>query len=105
MGAEAGWGEAFVVDLDELDDVIGGLEGCERELERLTANLEAQMTELQEEWAGLTATAQREAHQEWEQGMNDMRNALTEMRSAARVAHGNYSVAITTNLGMWEGLA
>lgn len=95
----------FAIDLDELDDVIGGLEASERELERLTDDLEARIRELQEQWQGLTAAAQHEAHQEWQQGMIAMRAALAKMRSAARVAHGNYSLAISTNLGMWEGLA
>jgi len=96
---------AFAIDLDGLDEVINDLESCERELERLTTDLAMQVRELQGQWEGLTATAQREAHQQWEQGMDDMRVALAQMRSAARVAHGNYALAISTNLGMWAELA
>ena len=97
-------GEAYSVDLGELDGVIGDLEACERALETLTADLERQVAALHEQWQGLTAVAQREAHQEWEQGMSDMRAALAQMRKAGRVAHANYGKAISTNVGMWEGL-
>lgn len=96
--------ESFSINLDELDDVIDDLEACERALETITADLERQIATLQTQWEGLTAAAQREAHQEWEQGMADMRTALAEMRRAARVAHANYTKAIAANVGMWQGL-
>lgn len=105
MGTRGGRGDAYAIDLDELDDTIGDLEACERELARLTDDLEKHVAELQDQWDGLTAAAQREAHLEWEQGMRDLRAALAEMRSAALVAHGNYSLAISTNLGLWEAIA
>ncbi len=100
----AGNADAYSVDLEALDSVIGDLERCERELESTTKDLERQVQRLHQQWEGLSATAQREAHQEWEAGMNAMRASLAEMRQAARVAHGNYTRAIGANLGMWEGL-
>jgi hypothetical protein len=36
--------------------------------------------------------------------MRDMRAALADMRAAAQTAHGNYSRAIATNVGMWRGI-
>lgn len=99
-----GSGESFSIDLGELDDVIGDVERCEQTLETLTADLERRIAALHDQWEGLSATAQREAHQEWARGMSDMRAALGQMRRAARVAHANYTKAITTNVGMWEGL-
>jgi WXG100 family type VII secretion target len=94
----------YTVDLDELDDIIGDLEGAERSLESLTNDLERQIAKLHETWEGLSAQAQREAHAEWEEGMRDMRAALADMRAAARTAHGNYSKAIRTNVGMWRAI-
>lgn len=94
----------YKVDLDELDDIVGDLEGTERSLESLTNDLERQIAKLHETWEGLSAQAQREAHEEWEEGMRDMRDALADMRAAARTAHGNYSKAIGTNVGMWRGI-
>lgn len=95
----------YALDADELDDVIGYLERLEGELETTTNDLERQVARLHETWEGESAAAQRLAHREWEQGMNDMRAALAQMRSAARVAHGNYRRAADANEAMWSGLA
>lgn len=92
----------FVIEVDELDDVVGDLELCERELSLLGADLERQVAALHHTWEGLAATAQREAHQEWSQGMAQMHAALTELRAAARLAHGHYVEAATTNADMWR---
>jgi WXG100 family type VII secretion target len=94
----------YSVDLGELSDVIGDLEGTERALETVTNDLERQIARLHETREGLSAQAQREAHEEWEMGMRDMRAALADMRAAAQTAHGNYSRAIATNVGRWRGI-
>ena len=92
----------FVVEVDELDDVVGDLEACERDLTRMVADLEQQMAALHGTWEGLAASAQREAHEEWTQGMATMHAALSDLRSAARLAHGHYVEAATTNVDMWR---
>lgn len=94
----------YSIDLGELDLVVGDLERLESDLESTTNDLEKQVALLHTTWEGLTATAQREAHQEWEAGMNAMRAALAEMRAAARVAHDNYTRAHQANVTMWQGL-
>ena len=93
--------DAYSVDLDLLQDTIDDLATCERALERLTNDVEARVARLHKEWDGLTAHAQREAHQEWEAGLDKMRDALAEMRAAATIAHGNYGSAIAVNVGFW----
>lgn len=94
-------GESFHVDHDELDRVIADLEATERELTTIDADLSRQLGALQGAWEGLAADAQQEAYREWRQGMAGMREALTEMRRAARRAHGNYTQAARTNHEMW----
>jgi WXG100 family type VII secretion target len=94
----------YSLDAAELDDVIGDLERLERELEATTNDLERQIATLHDTWEGQTAVAQREAHQEWEQGMRAMRDSLAQMRSAARNAHQNYARAAEANQAMWSGL-
>jgi WXG100 family type VII secretion target len=95
--------DAYRVDLSRLQDVIGDLATCERALELLTNDVEARVARLQESWEGEAADAQREAHQEWEAGLREMRAALAEMRKAAKTAHGNYGTAVSTNVGFWRG--
>ena len=92
----------FAIEVDELDDVIGDLETCERDLSLLAADLERQMMALRDTWEGLAATAQHEAHQEWSQGMAAMNAALSDLRAAARLAQGHYVEAATTNVDMWR---
>lgn len=101
----SGNADSYSVDPDELDQVISDLEALEAELSSATDDLARQMARLHETWEGLSAVAQREAHQEWEHGMVAMRGALGELRAAARTAHSNYGVATGANVSMWEGLA
>jgi WXG100 family type VII secretion target len=94
----------YVIDLEELDSVIARLENCEQALETLSTDIEKQMSVLHETWEGLSAQAQREAQEEWDQGLTDMREALADMRQAARTAEHNYRLAIKTNQSLWSGL-
>jgi WXG100 family type VII secretion target len=95
----------YAIELEELEGVISDLERCERALETLTNDVEHQMKILQSTWEGLSARAQAEAQEEWNQGLVEMRAALADMRHAARVASDNYHLMIKTNTGLWRGLA
>ena len=92
----------FVIEVDELEDVVGDLEACERQLTQLVEDLERQMATLHGTWEGLAATAQHEAHDEWSRGMTAMHAALADMRAAARLAHDHYTGAAATNVAMWR---
>lgn len=94
----------FTVDVGRIDEVVHDLTVGERELEALTADLEVTMRRLHEAWDGRAALAQDAAHREWEQGLATMREALADLRRAARTAHDNYDAAVRTNLAMWERL-
>lgn len=94
--------DRFTIDSDELDEVIADVSTCEGALDTLTQDLTRQMKVLQSVWEGLAADAHHEAHEEWTQGMETMREALRDLRAAARVAHGNYTGAADTNVSMWE---
>ncbi len=98
-------GDQFLVDLGELDAVIGDMERTERELQQLTDDIERQIRALHEVWEGQAAVAQRAAQAEWDQGMREMRQALVEIRGAARRAHGNYTSAAEANTSTWGSLS
>jgi WXG100 family type VII secretion target len=107
MGGAGGAGgdvDDYTLDPDDLDDVVVRLEGTESALLTLAADLDKQMAVLKETWEGLAAQAHTEAHQEWAQGMAAMKEAMTDLRAAARIAHGNYLAAADANVTMWEGL-
>jgi len=99
MGADPG---DYSIDPDELDEIVVELERTETALETLTDDLDRQVKKLQETWDGLAAQAQAEAHEEWTTGMKACRSALAELRAAARLAHGNYTGAVTANLNLWR---
>ena len=69
-----------------------------------TADLESQMRALHDEWEGLAAQAHAEAHAQWTAGMVAMRQAMSDLRAAARAAHGNYTAAGDANVAMWRSL-
>ncbi|WP_322920534.1 WXG100 family type VII secretion target [Nocardioides renjunii] len=96
--------DAFAVDPDELDAVVADIARTEQALETLTNDIERQIAKLHETWEGLAAVAQREAQQEWEQGLLTMRQALADLRVAAAQASRNYAEAADTNRSMWEEL-
>lgn len=94
--------DRYRIDPDELDEIISRLTRCEDSLELLTDDLKRHVRALQRTWDGLAAEAQQEAHEEWSRGMRAMREALTDLRLAARVAHRNYTAAIAANQSMWR---
>lgn len=94
----------FAIDAAELDAVIEEVERTEGKLSRLTEDIEATIRRLHSVWEGLAADAQKEAQEEWDQGLLDMREALADLRDAARTAHTNYTGSAHTNLAMWEQL-
>jgi ESAT-6 family protein len=93
---------AFGVDLDLLDETVAELTRCGAGLDDLLDEVSRRVVSLHLTWAGAAAGAQEGAQAEWEAGFRQMREALGDMRSAARVAHGNYRTAAATNLRMWE---
>ena len=96
--------DSFTLDPEELDSVISDLESTETALESITHDLESQMRTLHDEWEGLAAQAHGEAHAQWTAGMVAMRQAMSELRAAARAAHGNYTAAGDANASMWRSM-
>ena len=96
--------DAFAIDPDELDAVVADIARTEAALETLTNDIERQVAKLHQSWEGLAAQAQREAQDEWEQGLLTMRQALADLRAAAEQASHNYSGAAEANRSMWEEL-
>ena len=93
---------AHSVDLDRLDDVVEQISRFDQHLQTALDDAQSRVDTLHISWSGEAATAHRQAHDEWVRGVADMRAALEEMRRNARIAHGNYSSAVTSNVRMWR---
>ena len=94
----------FSIDTDALEQRITEMTAFERTLERQLEALDKAVADLHITWVGEAATAHQRAHTEWRKGADDMRTALTAMREAARIAHGNYHSAVRANVRMWESV-
>lgn len=95
----------FEVELDLLDDTVAAMARSGAALDALLDEVAQRVASLHLSWSGNAAHAQDGAQAEWEAGFRQMREALASMRTAGRVAHGNYLDAATTNLRMWEQLS
>ena len=94
--------DVFGVDVDELSHAIDRMAACGSALHELAADLERRVASLHISWHGEAATAHQAAEDEWEHGFRTIREALTTMHNAARVAHDNYTAAAESNLQQWE---
>jgi len=94
--------DVFTVDAHQLSHMVDELAACSETLHQIAAELERRISALHLAWDGAAAGAHRAAQAEWQEGLRDMREALDQMRAAARVAHTNYTSAADTNLRMWQ---
>jgi len=94
--------EAFRVDLEALADAVQRMAAFQRYAEDMLAEIGSRVTRLHAAWTGEAAAAHAEAHQHWTRGEAMMREALAHLKKAAATAHGNYTGAMSTNMGMWS---
>ncbi len=92
----------YMVDLDKLDESITDMGTFDAAVGRHMGTLDSIIAKLHGHWQGEAAAAQKEAHARWTRGAEEMRNGLTGMREAVKVAHGNYQSAGDTNARMWR---
>ena len=94
--------EAFRVDPQALADAVRRMTAFQRDAEDTIAEIDSRVTHLHTAWTGAGAAAHAEAHQHWVRGEAMMREALAQLEKVATTAHGNYTGAVSTNLGMWS---
>ena len=94
--------EAFRVDPQALADAVQRMAAFQRYAEDTTAEIDSRVTCLHTSWTGEAAASHAEAHRHWVRGEAMMREALAQLQKVATTAHGNYTGAVSTNLGMWS---
>jgi WXG100 family type VII secretion target len=86
--------DGFAVDLNELDRVVGHLEGLSGYLEEVFEEIDRRVKALGSGvWEGAAATAYAEAHRVWSASAQEFAQGVIDAASAARTAHSNYSRA------------
>lgn len=90
------------MDPQALADTVQRLAAFQRYAEDTIAEIDSRVTHLHASWTGEAAAAHAEAHRHWARGEAMMREALAQLKQAATTAHGNYTGAMSANLGMWS---
>ena len=94
--------DTFDVDVDQLTLTIDQMAACGAALHDLADLLARRLASLHLTWGGASAEAHSTAQAAWEAGFSDTREALAQMRAAARTARTSYTSAADTNLRMWQ---
>jgi WXG100 family type VII secretion target len=91
----------YRVELEELLAFVETLQAFEQRAETIAARVDNHVADLHDTWSGDAASAHLALHSEWIAAADQMREALAELREAARIAHQNYSNAVEVNIAMW----
>ncbi|SLF39138.1 WXG100 family type VII secretion target [Mycobacteroides abscessus] len=91
----------YRVDLEALHAFIESLATFDRAVERRTSEVDCRITDLHADWSGADAAAQLANHQQWIDGVAEMRRAEEVLEEAADKAHRNYRGVGEHNQRMW----
>jgi WXG100 family type VII secretion target len=94
--------DPFRVDPERLAEAVQQMGDFQRYSESLLEEIDSLVKNLHLTWTGEAAAAHAEAHRRWTQGEAKMHEALTQLQSAGRTAHANYTGAMAKNLDMWS---
>ena len=92
----------LVVDFDRLRSAITHMEEFGRHVTECLEDIEQTMAALRESWHGDGSDAQAQAQHRWEDGAEQMKEALSALQKIADAAHANYSDAVRNNGQMWQ---
>ena len=92
----------YEVDLDELRATLAELAACQRDLVGIAAEIDHAQVRLQDGWTGRAADAQVLSYDSWRDGCADMVTALAGLRAVVTAADDSYSLAASTNVGLWR---
>ncbi|MGH3724208.1 MAG: WXG100 family type VII secretion target [Mycobacterium sp.] len=91
----------YRVDLDALEHFADQLAAFDRAAEKRTSEVDKRIRDLHTTWSGADAAAQAKYHQEWLEGIAQMRKVEEELEDGARKSHHQYNQAIAHNRKMW----
>lgn len=91
----------LVVDFPQLQGAIDHMAEFDREVAECLADVEHTMAALRAVWHGSGSDAQAQAQQQWEDGAEQMKAALSQLQKIAETARKNYADAVDKNGQMW----
>lgn len=91
----------FTVHLEALLAGVDQMSAFHSHLEQTLASVRSSVSALGVAWHGDAASAQGAAQQQWDDGAQQLREALAQLRDIVELAHSNYSNAVASNTRMW----
>lgn len=93
----------LVVDFPQLQGAIDHMAQFGREVEEVLAEIDQAMAALRANWEGEASETQAESQRLWDEGAEQMKASLEQLRKVAENAHKNYTDAVDKNGKMWAG--
>jgi WXG100 family type VII secretion target len=93
----------LVVDFPQLQGAIDHMAKFGRDVDEVLADIGHTMAALRANWEGESSEAQAASQQLWEDGAEQMKASLEQLRKVAENAHKNYTDAVDRNGKMWAG--
>jgi WXG100 family type VII secretion target len=91
----------LVVDFAQLQAAIDHMAKFGQEVTEVLDDVDAAMAALRSTWHGEASDQQAQAQQQWDEGAEQMKAALEQLKTIAEAAHENYSDAVSKNGQMW----
>ena len=91
----------LVVDFAQLQAAIDHMARFGQDVTEVLDDVDAAMAALRSTWHGEASDQQAQAQQQWDEGADQMKAALEQLKTIAEAAHENYSDAVSKNGQMW----
>jgi WXG100 family type VII secretion target len=91
----------LVVDFAQLQAAIDHMAKFGQEVTEVLDDVDAAMAALRSTWHGEASDQQAQAQQQWDEGADQMKAALEQLKTIAEAARKNYSDAVSKNGQMW----
>lgn len=92
----------LVVDFQKLQGAIDHMAEFGRTVTETLEDVEQTMSTLRATWHGSGSEAQAQSQQQWDEGAEQMKAALEQLRKVISAAQKNYSDAVSKNGAMWK---
>lgn len=97
-----GGGGALTADAAQMQEAIKHMASYQREVNACLEDVEQAMVALRANWHGAASDAQAQSQQQWQQGAEQMQEALSQLETIAEKARSNYLDAVAKNSEMWD---
>ncbi|KUI23925.1 hypothetical protein AU196_02275 [Mycobacterium sp. IS-1742] len=91
-----------MVSFPQMQSAIDHMRDFERDVAECLEDVNGTMAALRATWHGDASDAQAQAQQQWEDGAEQMKQALSQLKTIAEMARRNYADAVDKNGRMWE---